>query len=179
VRYGNVDPAPFDGPVLHEYGGQALSRCLDCADADRRGTDIKPSISVLTLAVADLEQSLVFYRDGLGLPSDGIIGREFEHGAVAFFNLSGGLKLGLWAQDDLAHDSRLPKHPISSTAVSIGHNVMHRADVDYVMRKAEVAGANIIKAPQDTFYGGYAGYFTDPDGHLWEVVWNPQMLPAA
>ena len=140
---------------------------------------MKPRISVLTLGVADLERSLLFYRDGLGLPTDGIIGREFEHGAVAFFDLSGGLKLALWAQDDLAHDTGLPNSPISSTAGSIGHNVLSREDVDEVMQEAERAGASIVKTPQVTFYGGYAGYFADPDGHLWEVVWNPQMLPTA
>lgn len=140
--------------------------------------DMKPRISVLTLGVSNLENSLSFYRDGLGLPTEGVIGREFEHGAVAFFNLSGGLKLAIWAQDDLAYDTGLPKHPICTTAGSIGHNVLCREDVDDIMRKAQRAGAEIIKAPQDTFYGGYAGYFTDPDGHLWEVVWNPQMLPS-
>lgn len=140
---------------------------------------MKPRISVLTLGVADLERSLLFYRDGLGLPTDGIIGREFEHGAVAFFDLSGGLKLALWAQDDLAHDTGLPNSPISPTAGSIGHNVLSREDVDEVMQEAERAGASIVKTPQVTFYGGYAGYFADPDGHLWEVVWNPQMLPTA
>ncbi|WP_090230749.1 VOC family protein [Filomicrobium insigne] len=139
---------------------------------------MKPRISVLTLGVSNLENSLSFYRDGLGLPTEGVIGREFEHGAVAFFNLSGGLKLAIWAQDDLAYDTGLPKHPICTTAGSIGHNVLRREDVDDIMRKAQRAGAEIIKAPQDTFYGGYAGYFTDPDGHLWEVVWNPQMLPS-
>lgn len=139
---------------------------------------MKPHISVLTLGVSDLENALSFYRDGLGLPTEGIIGREFEHGAVAFFDLSGGLKLAIWAQDDLAHDTGLPRQPVSSTAVSIAHNVMCREDVDDIMLKAAHAGAKIVKAPQDTFYGGYAGYFTDPDGHLWEVVWNPHMLPA-
>ena len=147
-------------------------------DADRKGLGMKPRISVLTLAVADLEHSLSFYRDGLGLPTEGIIGREFDHGAVAFFDLAGGLKLALWAQDDLAHDTGLPVGPICSTAASIGHNVLHRDEVDDILRKAERAGATIIKVPQDTFYGGYAGYFTDPDGHLWEVVWNPQLLPT-
>src|SRR3546814_19693820 len=88
--------------------------------------DMKPRISVVTLGVADLEQSLVFYRDGLGLPTEGIIGREFEHGAVAFFDLSGGLKLAIWAQDDISYDTGLPQHSISSTAFTIGHNVMHR-----------------------------------------------------
>lgn len=139
---------------------------------------MKPRISVLTLGVADLEQSLAFYRDGLGLPTEGIVGREFEHGAVAFFELSGGLKLAIWAQDDISFDTGLPKQPVSSTAVTIGHNVLHRHEVDETMDAARRAGAQIIKAPQDTFYGGYAGYFCDPDGHLWEIVWNPEMPPA-
>jgi len=138
---------------------------------------MKPRISVLTLGVADLEQSLAFYRDGLGLPTDGIVGREFEHGAVAFFNLSGGLRLAIWAQDDISHDTGLPKTPVSSTAFTIGHNVMSRDEVRQVMEMASRAGAEIIKPAQDTFYGGYAGYFRDPNGHLWEIVWNPQMLP--
>lgn len=140
--------------------------------------DMKPRISVVTLGVADLERSLVFYRDGLGLPTEGIVGREFEHGAVAFFDLSGGLKLALWAQDDISFDTGLPKPHVSSTAFTIGHNVLHRNEVDETMDAAQRAGAEIIKAPQDTFYGGYAGYFCDLDKHLWEIVWNPQMLPA-
>lgn len=140
--------------------------------------DIKPRISVLTLGVADLEKSLTFYRDGLGLPTEGIVGREFEHGAVAFFDLSGGLKLAIWAQDDIAHDTGLPKNPASATAFTIGHNVLHREEVDETMNAAQRAGAEIIKAPQETFYGGYAGYFRYPDGHLWEIVWNPAMLPV-
>ena len=139
---------------------------------------MKPRISVLTLGVADLEQSLAFYRDTLGLPTDGIVGREFEHGAVAFFNLSGGLKLALWAQDDICHDTGLPKTPVSSTAFTIGHNVTRKEEVDEIMAAVQRAGADIIKMAQDTFYGGYAGYFRDPNGHLWEIVWNPQMLPA-
>ena len=139
---------------------------------------MKPRISVLTLGVSDLEKSLSFYRDGLGLPTEGVIGREFEHGAVAFFDLSGGLKLALWAQDDICHDTGLPKHPISSTAVTVGHNVIRREEVDEIMHKAQAAGAEIVKSAEDTFYGGYAAYFMDPDGHLWEIVWNPQMLPA-
>lgn len=138
---------------------------------------MKPRISVITLGVADLEQSLAFYCDGLGLPTEGIVGREFEHGAVAFFDLSGGLKLAIWAQDDISHDTGLPAHPVSSTAFTIGHNVLHRGEVDDVMETAQRAGAEIIKTPQDTFYGGYAGYFRDLNGHLWEIVWNPQMLP--
>ena len=137
-----------------------------------------PRISVLTLGVADLEQSLGFYRDGLGLPTEGIIGREFEHGAVAFFNLSGGLKLAIWAQDDIAYDTGLPKTPISSTAFTIGHNVTRKDEVDEIMDAVKRCGAEIIKGAQDTFYGGYAGYFRDPNGHVWEVVWNPALIPS-
>ncbi len=139
---------------------------------------MKPCVSVLTLAVADLERSLSFYRDGLGLPTAGIVGREFDHGAVAFFDLSGGLKLAIWAQEDLAHDTGLPMLPVSPTAMSIGHNVSRREEVDDIMETARHAGASIVKPAQNTFYGGYAGYFQDPDGHLWEIVWNPGMLPA-
>ena len=139
---------------------------------------MKPHISVLTLAVADLNQSLAFYRDGLGLPTKGIVGQEFEHGKVAFFELSGGLTLAIWSQDDIAHDTGLTKTPISSTSMTIGHNVTHKDEVDEIMDAAACAGAAIIKAAQDTFYGGYAGYFRDPDGHLWEIVWNPHRLPA-
>lgn len=138
---------------------------------------MKPRISVLTLGVANLEQSVAFYRDGLGLPTKGIVGREFEHGAVAFFDLSGGLKLAVWAQNDVAHDTGLPRSPISPTSFTIGHNVANREEVDDVMGQARRAGAEIVKSPQDTFYGGYAGYFRDPNGHLWEVVWNPAAPP--
>ena len=139
---------------------------------------MKPRISVITLGVADLERSLAFYRDGLRLPTQGIVGRQFEHGAVAFLELSGGLKLAIWARSDLAHDSGLPPTPGSSSSFSIGHNVMNKAEVDAVMDQARIAGADIVKPVSDTFYGGYAGYFTDPDGHLWEVVWNPANLPG-
>ena len=141
------------------------------------GIDMKPRISVLTLAVANLENAVRFYREGLGLPTEGIIGQEFEHGAVAFFDLADGVKLALWARADLALDSGLPEASGGELWGSIGHNVARRQDVDDAMEEAQRAGARIIKAPQDTFYGGYAGYFTDPDGHLWEIVWNPQMLP--
>jgi catechol 2,3-dioxygenase-like lactoylglutathione lyase family enzyme len=139
---------------------------------------MKPRITVLTLGVADLEQSLAFYRDGLGLPTEGIIGREFEHGAVAFFELSGGLKLAIWEQDNVAHDTGLPKSGISPTSFTIGHNVARREEVDDVIEQARQAGAHILKTPQDTFYGGYGGYFRDPNGHVWEVVWNPAYIPT-
>lgn len=135
---------------------------------------MKPRITVLTLGVDDLERSVAFYRDGLGLPTEGIIGREFEHGAVAFFELEGGLKLGLWARANIAHDTGMPESPRSPTELTIGHNVGDRGEVDAVMERADRAGARIVKPAAATFWGGYAGYFQDPDGHLWEVVWNPQ-----
>jgi hypothetical protein len=141
------------------------------------GSIVKPRITALTLGVTDLERSLRFYKDGLGLPTEGIIGNEFEYGAVAFFKLRGGLMLALWPRKSLSHDSGLPIEAASSTEFSIGHNVRSRADVDAVMKQAEAAGAVIVKAGRETFWGGYAGYFNDPDGHLWEVVWNPQLLP--
>lgn len=139
---------------------------------------MKPRLSVLTLGVADLERALAFYRDGLGWPSQGIVGREFEHGAVAFFDLAGGLKLALWSKEDLAHDSGLHPGAPDPTAFSLGHNVASREEVGEVMEQARRAGAEIVKPAQPTFYGGHAGYFRDPDGHLWEVVWNPAIPPA-
>ena len=134
---------------------------------------MKPRISVITLGVDDLERALHFYRDGLGLQTDGIIGKEFEHGAVAFFDLQAGLKLALWPRASLVHDSGVALAPASSSEFSLGHNVGSKAEVDAVMQQAEKAGARIIKPAHDTFWGGYAGYFKDPDQHLWEVVWNP------
>ncbi|HEY8370948.1 MAG TPA: VOC family protein [Thermodesulfobacteriota bacterium] len=139
---------------------------------------MKPRITVLTLGVDDLERAVAFYRDGLGLPTQGIVGTAFEHGAVAFFDLSGGLKLALFSRADLAHDAGIPRSGPSPTDFSIGHNVSSREEVDAVMAQAERAGATIVKAARDTFWGGYAGYFQDPDGHLWEVVWNPDLLPG-
>ena len=138
---------------------------------------MKPRVTVLTLGVDDLERSVAFYRDGLGLETEGVIGTEFEHGAVAFFDLQAGLKLALFGREDLAHDAGLSRAPPSSTELSIGHNVLTRAEVDQVMAEAAAAGARIIKPAQDTFWGGYAGYFADPDGHLWEIAWNPALLP--
>ena len=134
---------------------------------------MKPRVTVLTLGVDDLEASLRFYRDGLGLPTEGIVGQEFEYGAVAFFDLQPGLRLALWPRTSLAHDTGLAVQPPSATDVSIGHNVNSKEEVDAVMAQAEGAGAKIVKPAHDTFYGGYAGYFQDSNGHLWEVAWNP------
>jgi catechol 2,3-dioxygenase-like lactoylglutathione lyase family enzyme len=135
---------------------------------------MKPRISLLTIAVADLERSLRFYRDGMGLPTRGIVGQEFEHGAVVFIDLQAGVKLALWSRADLAFDTGLPQVPPSATEFTIGHNVGSRADVDAVMAQAGKAGATVLKPAQETFWGGYAGYFQDPDGHIWEIAWNPK-----
>lgn len=135
---------------------------------------MKARITVITVGVDDLEASLRFYRDGLGLSSKGIVGSEFENGAVAFIDLQAGLRLALWPRKSIAHDSGLPLGKKSPTEFTLGHNVSSKAEVDAVMKQAESAGALIVKPAGDTFWGGYAGYFQDPDGHLWEVVWNPQ-----
>lgn len=137
---------------------------------------MKPRITLITLGVDDLERALGFYRDGLGLKTDGIIGTQFEHGAVAFFQLEAGLKLALWPRTSLAHDTGLPLGSRTSTEFTLAHNVSSKAEVDAVMAQARTAGAVIVKQAQDTFYGGYAGYFQDPDGHLWEVAWNPSWV---
>ena len=135
---------------------------------------MKPRITLLTLGVDDLERSLRFYRDGMGLQTEGIVGKEFECGAVVFFDLQPGLKLALWPRKNLAQDSGLAQAAPSSTEFTIGHNVALKAEVDAVTEQARRAGAVIVKAPHDTFWGGYAAYFQDPDQHLWEVAWNPQ-----
>ena len=139
---------------------------------------MKPRVSVITLAVDDLERAVRFYRDGLGLGTGGIIGTEFEHGAVAFFDLAYGLKMALWPRQSLSHDTGLPAQSPSATEFTLGHNVASRAEVDEVMKRAADAGAVILKSARDTFWGGYAGYFQDPDQHVWEVVWNPQLIPS-
>ena len=138
---------------------------------------MKPRITVITIGVDDLERSLRFYRDGLGLPTQGIIGKEFEHGAVAFFDLEAGLKLAIWPRKSVSHDSGIPLCSPSPTEFTLGHNVSSKAEVDAVMEQAKNAGAAIVKPAQETLWGGYAGYFQDPDNHLWEIVWNPQLLP--
>lgn len=135
---------------------------------------MKPYITVLTLGVNDLEKSVAFYRDGLGLRTEGIIGKEFEYGAVAFFELNENLKLGLWPRSSIEHDTGIEKGNGDPTAFTVGHNVSSREEVDELMTLANSAGGKIIKAPIETFYGGYAGYFQDPDGHIWEIAFNPE-----
>ncbi|SOY64114.1 putative glyoxalase; includes bleomycin resistance proteins and dioxygenase [Cupriavidus taiwanensis] len=139
---------------------------------------MKPRITLITLGVDDLQRAVRFYRDGLGLPTAGVVGEQFEHGAVAFFDLQAGLKLALWPRASLAHDAGLQVTSRALTDFSLAHNVADKGEVDAVMAQALAAGASVVKPAQDTFWGGYAGYFHDPDGHLWEIAWNPEMLPA-
>ena len=135
---------------------------------------MKPRVTMITLGVDDLNRSLAFYRDGLGFATQGIFGTEFEHGAVAFFDLQPGLKLAIWPRASIAHDAGIPVSSRSPTELTLGHNVRTSEEVDAVMAHAQNAGARILKPAEATFWGGYAGYFQDPDGHIWEVVWNPQ-----
>jgi uncharacterized protein len=134
---------------------------------------MKPKITVLTLGVDDLEKAVEFYKNGLGFTTEGIIGKEFEYGAVAFFDLQDGLRLALWPRKSISNYTKLPIREPSATDFTIGHNVSSKKEVDDIMRHAKNAGAKIVQQAQDTFYGGYAGYFQDIDQHLWEIVWNP------
>ena len=138
---------------------------------------MKPRISVLTLGVSDLEKSVEFYREGLGFATEGIIGKEFANGAVAFFDLQSGIKLALWSRESMSNDTGIPLQRSSALEFTIGHNVVTKEEVNTVMELAEKIGAKIIKPAQDTFWGGYTGYFQDPDGHLWEIVYNPHLIP--
>lgn len=133
--------------------------------------------AVLTLGVDDLARSFKFYHDGLGFPSKGIVGKEFEHGEVAFFEMKNGVTLALCPRTDLALDANVTSGAPSSTELSIGYNVKEQKEVDAVLEPARRAGARIVKKGQKAFWGGYHGYFEDPDGHLWEILWSPQLLP--
>lgn len=135
---------------------------------------MKPRITLITIGVDDLERSLRFYRDGLGLKTEGIVGTEYEHGAVAFFDLQAGLKLAIWPRESLSHHFAVPLGKPSATEFAFGHNVSSKTEVDAVLEQASLAGAVIVKPAHDTFWGGYAGIFRDPDQHLWEVAWNPK-----
>lgn len=138
---------------------------------------MKPRVTLITLGVDDLPRAVAFYRDGLGWPTEGIVGEQFENGAVAFFDLAHGLRLALWPRTSLAKDTGLTLSARAATDFALAHNVASREEVDAVMLEAQRAGATVVKPAQETFWGGYAGYFQDPDGHLWEVAWNPQLLP--
>jgi catechol 2,3-dioxygenase-like lactoylglutathione lyase family enzyme len=140
---------------------------------------MQPRIHVITLAVSDLNRALHFYREGLGLSSPGVIGTEFPGdvatpaGAAVMFELDGGLILSLYPRTELAKDAVIELQPPASGEFSIGHVVATRAEVDAVLAQARAAGALVTDAPHDRPWGIYSGYFRDPDGHLWEIIWNP------
>lgn len=138
---------------------------------------MEPRFTVLTLGVDSLERAYKFYHDGLGFPSKGIVGKEFEHGEVVFFDMQKRMTLAIYPRKDLAWDANIPLTPPSSSEFSIAYNAKDTAEVDAVMELAKTAGAKITKPAQKAFWGGYHGYFEDPDGHLWEILWSPQLLP--
>ena len=141
---------------------------------------MEPRVHVITLAVGDLERSLEFYREGLGLESPGVVGTEFigdettPAGAVAMFELEGGLILALYPRTELAKDANVPLGPPKTGEFSIGHTVGTKAEVDAVLSRAEAAGATLTDQPHERPWGIYSGYFRDLDGHLWEIIWNPR-----
>jgi catechol 2,3-dioxygenase-like lactoylglutathione lyase family enzyme len=139
---------------------------------------MRPRINVLTLGVDDLERSLAFYRDGMGLDTDGIIGKEFEDGAIVLFKMKDDFILALYPTASLAKDAKVTATKARLGAASIGQLVKSKAEVDAVIRQAEQAGAIVTDPPHDRFWGGYSGYFHDPNGHLWEIIWNPRLSVA-
>jgi uncharacterized protein len=138
---------------------------------------MRPLVHVLTLGVADLERSLAFYRE-LGFQSEGIIGTEFPGGTAAMFELEGGLILALYGRKDLERDANTTFDAQGRGEFSIGHLVRSREEVDTVLALAQAAGATLTEEPYDRPWGIYSGYFRDPDGHLWEVIWNPRATVA-
>jgi catechol 2,3-dioxygenase-like lactoylglutathione lyase family enzyme len=137
-------------------------------------------VDVITLAVDDLDRALAFYRDGLGLTSPGVIATEFvgdddtPAGAIALFELQGGLLLAVYPRSELAKDANVPPGPARPGEFSLGHLVPTRSEVDRLLAKAESAGATVTDEPHERPWGIYSGYFRDPDGHLWEIIWNPR-----
>jgi uncharacterized protein len=146
---------------------------------------MEPHIDVITLAVGDLNRSLAFYRDGVGLKTTGVTGTQFAGdetnaaGAVVMFHLRGGLILALYPRSELAKDADIPLVPPKTGELSIGHLVENRADVDALLAQAEQAGAALTGQTHDRPWGIYSGYVRDPDGHLWEIIWNPESENSA
>jgi predicted lactoylglutathione lyase len=142
---------------------------------------VKPRLDVITLAVDDLERALAFYRR-LGLESRGVVGTQWTdektgaNGAIAMFELEGGLLLNLYPRSDLARDAAIPARPPQSGEFSLAQVVASRDEVDELLEKAATAGATITPA-HDRPWGIYSGYFRDLDGHLWEVIWKPEVEP--
>ncbi len=127
---------------------------------------MKPRMSMITLGVDDMARAVDFYQNGLGFPRHG------EGEDVAFFKLN-GTWLGLYGREALAEDAQVDAEGTGFNSFAISHNVHSEEEVDEVMNEALEAGAELVKKPQKVFWGGYSGYFKDPDGHLWEIAHNP------
>lgn len=127
---------------------------------------MQPRISMITLGVDDLERAVAFYRDGLGLP------QMESPPSVAFFTLD-GTWLGLFGRESLAEDVGVSAEGSGFRGVALAYNVTSEAEADALFDEAVAAGASPVKRPEKVFWGGYSGYFADPDGHLWEVAHNP------
>ena len=150
---------------------------------DFTSKNVKQHITALTIGVDDLERSVAFYRDGLGFQTNGIMGTEFKgdethpSGAAVMFELQNGLILALYPRTEFAKDAKQPVvvgiSKRSPTEFSIGHFVQTKEEVDALLKQAKAAGAIVTEEPHDRPWGIYSGYFQDPDGHLWEIVWNP------
>ncbi len=144
---------------------------------------MEPRVDVVTLAVDDLERSLAFYRDGLGLPTNGVVAADLvdeqtgAEGAIVIFKLKSGMTLGLYPRSELAKDAALTPGPPRSGEFSLGQLVRSRAEVDRLLERAAAAGA-VVTPPHERPWGIYSGYFRDPDGHLWEVIWHPGRAPG-
>ena len=140
---------------------------------------MRAKIFFITLAVEDLSRAVAFYRDGLGWPTEGIVGQQFHDevtgadGTIAIFTLDDGLLLTLYERTNLAKDASLPAGPTSSTEFSLGIPAQSRADVDTLLAQAQAAGGTLTAPAHMRPFGVYSGYFTDPDGHLFEIAWNP------
>ncbi|PJZ51402.1 VOC family protein [Leptospira adleri] len=132
---------------------------------------MQPRINIITLGVENLEKALRFYQEGLGFPK-----MEFE-GDIAFFTLN-GTWFALYPWEELAKDIGIPSKGTGFRGFTLAYNGTSKKEVDEVIAKAEKAGAKIVKRPQDVFWGGYSGYFEDPEGYYWEVAWNPIFYPG-
>jgi catechol 2,3-dioxygenase-like lactoylglutathione lyase family enzyme len=140
---------------------------------------VKPRVSFITLGVDDLNRSLAFYRDGMHLPTVGIIGQEFGPDAqVVFFKMNVGLILALWPRTSLANHAGVANGAPNPAEFALAHNVGSQAEVDVILAEAKAAGARMMAPAKDQPWGGYSGYFQDPDGHLWEVAWSPHFGPV-
>jgi catechol 2,3-dioxygenase-like lactoylglutathione lyase family enzyme len=128
---------------------------------------MEPRISIITLGVSDLKRSIDFYHSGLELPTN------YKDGeGIAFFQLR-GTWLALYPSNALAEDACLPPERTAFGGFTLAHNVKSKELVDKIIDQALGSGATLLKPAADTFWGGYSGYFSDPDGYPWEVAWNP------